>query len=94
MRDSRSTPSVLPWAVVAIILLIAGVIVGRGLVPEPAPTSAPQPAPEKGFRDWFWERRTLDMLAQVGLVFAGSLGVAALLPGRDETDERALRPDR
>lgn len=38
-----------------------------------------------GFRAWFWEMRALDLAVQVILVFAGALGIAAILPG-DEDD--------
>jgi len=32
------------------------------------------------FRQWLWERRSLDLAVQVGLIFVGALGIAALLP--------------
>lgn len=41
---------------------------------------------EEGFRDWFWEHRGLDLVVQVLLVFAGALGIAAVLP-MEEDDE-------
>lgn len=37
-----------------------------------------------GFRTWFWEKRGLDLIVQVLLVFAGALGIAAILPVEDE----------
>ena len=36
------------------------------------------------FRTWFWEKRGLDLVVQVILVFAGALGIAAILPVEDE----------
>jgi hypothetical protein len=36
------------------------------------------------FRHWFWEKRGLDLVVQVILVFAGALGIAAILPVEDE----------
>lgn len=33
-----------------------------------------------GFRSWLWENRGLDLVVQVLLVFAGALGIAAILP--------------
>lgn len=39
---------------------------------------------EDDFRVWFWEKRGLDLIVQVLLVFAGALGIAAILPGEDE----------
>ncbi len=38
----------------------------------------------EGFRAWFWEKRGLDLVVQVVLVFAGALGITAILPGEDE----------
>lgn len=39
---------------------------------------------DDGFRTWFWEKRGLDLVVQVVLVFAGALGIAALLPEEDQ----------
>ena len=39
---------------------------------------------DDGFRAWFWEKRSLDLVVQVVLVFAGALGIAAILPVEDE----------
>lgn len=33
---------------------------------------------------WFWERRGLDLVVQVLLVFAGALGIAAILPMEED----------
>ena len=33
-----------------------------------------------GFSQWFWEKRSLDLVIQIALVFAGALGIAAILP--------------
>jgi len=41
---------------------------------------------DPGFRDWFWEQRALDLAVQIVLVFAGALGIAAILPVEDEDD--------
>lgn len=35
---------------------------------------------ELGFTEWMWEYRTLDLLVQMVFVFAGALGIAAILP--------------
>ena len=66
------------WAVLLIAVLLAGWLMGRLW----RPGEAYAPSETTTFRAWFWERRTLDLLAQAGLIFAGALGVAALLPGR------------
>ncbi len=67
------------WAGAVVVLLIAGLLIGRQFL---APPDDAQIAP---FRQWFWESRSLDLLAQVGLIFVGALGIAALLP-RDKED--------
>lgn len=40
----------------------------------------------QGFKDWMWEYRSLDLLVQMALVFAGALGIAAILPAEDEDE--------
>ena len=36
------------------------------------------------FRETLWQERQLDLLVQAGLIIAGALGVAALLPSEEE----------
>jgi hypothetical protein len=83
------------WIGVVVLLLLVGLLIGRQFLPRPDDASAaqrpepfgyPQDLPVEGsFRQWFWESRGLDLAAQVGLIFVGALGIAALLPrGREE----------
>lgn len=67
-----------PQILVLALLLILGFLVGQWLW---APAEEP---PADSFRVWWWERRELDVLAQVGLVFVGALGIAALMPAEGE----------
>ncbi len=69
------------WAGAVVVLLIAGLLIGQQFL---APPDDAQIAP---FRQWFWESRSLDLVAQVGLIFAGALGIAALLPRDKEENE-------
>lgn len=62
-------------------LLIAGLLFFRTLNSE-----AIRPVTDDGFRAWFWEKRGLDLVVQIVLVFAGALGIAAILPVEDEND--------
>jgi hypothetical protein len=78
MRSER-----LIWIAVIAVLLLAGWLMGRAFHVEDDYATEEIAA----FRAWFWEHRTLDLLSQVGLIFAGSLGVAALLPGQREMRE-------
>ena len=52
-------------------------------------SESPTPAAaDNGYRAWFWSHRSLDLAIQIGLVFAGALGVAAILPReREDNDE-------
>lgn len=73
------------WLIIALLLLVAGLAIGHWAVRDRADATTNLEIPDDGgFRQWFWERRTLDLITQVGLIFAGALGVAALLPGPKE----------
>ena len=74
----------LRWAVVVVSLLAAGLLIGRWLAPDEGAIDEGSLAEATDFRTWLWERRTFDLLAQVGLIFAGALGVAAILPHSTE----------
>ena len=68
------------WVGATALLLIVGLLVGRQFL------ASPGNADVGSFRQWFWENRSLDLLVQVGLIFAGALGIAALLPRGKEED--------
>ncbi len=68
-----------------ILLLIAGLFAFRLLNPNHADTAAPA-EDEPDFRQWFWHIRAPDLIVQVILIFAGTLGIAAVLPLEDEDD--------
>lgn len=85
------------WIGTVVVLLIAGLLIGRQLLAPPDDAHVargPEPAyPEQSrrvegaFREWFWESRSLDLAVQVGLIFVGALGIAALLPrGKEESE--------
>lgn len=77
------------WAGAVVVLLIAGLLIGQQFLAPPDDAHVARcPEPVEGsFRQWFWESRSLDLLAQVGLIFVGALGIAALLPRDKEEDE-------
>ena len=67
----------------AALLLVVGALLGRWVSESPTPAAA-----DNGYRAWFWSHRSLDLAIQIGLVFAGALGVAAILPReREDNDE-------
>ena len=70
------------WIIILAGLLLIGFLIGRS-------TSMPQLHPADTFRAWLWEHRSLDLLVQVGLIFAGALGVVAVLPRHKDDYEKA-----
>ena len=78
----------LPWVLLALLLLLAGFVIGRQYaVPPSSETEIPVAVPERAFRVRFWEDRGLDLAVQIGLILSGALSIAALLPGRRESSE-------
>jgi len=81
------------WIGAVAVLVTAGVLIGNQFLGSRGdarvargtePSNLMQGAPAKStFREWFWESRSLDLAAQVGLIFVGALGIATLLP-RDQ----------
>ena len=65
-----------------VALLAAGWLLFRTLN---APVTTVQA--EDSFRVWLWENRGLDLVVQMILVFAGTLGIAAILPGEEDEDD-------
>ena len=68
------------WIVILVVLIIVGFLVGQRFVAPSAEEAATLAEAERAFRPQFWEERSLDLGVQVGLVFVGALGIAALLP--------------
>ncbi len=65
------------WGLAVTVLLLAGLLWSR---------AHPLPLEPDVFRAWFWSQRSLDLLVQGGLILAGALGVAAILPGNREEE--------
>ena len=79
-----------PWMGVAVVLLLGGLVIGLHFG-DPSDSAYTAQDPETGqgsFRQWFWESRSLDLAVQVGLIFVGALGIAALLPSSKEDDSK------
>ena len=75
------------WLGAVILLLITGLLIGRQFSPpaDDADVMRRSDSSATPMRQWFWDNRSLDLLVQMGLIFAGALGIAALLPrGREE----------
>jgi hypothetical protein len=68
------------YVMVAVLgILMIGWLLFR-VINSPVPT----PVEDVDFRAWLWSMRGLDLVVQVILVFAGALGIAAILPAEDE----------
>lgn len=73
----------LRWAAIVLRLLTGGWLIGRLFW---SPPDVQLVAAESEFRAWFWEARGLDIAVQIGLIMAGAVGGAALLPMREEDE--------
>ena len=71
------------WIVILIAVLVGSTLLGQKAWRESASNSE---FDVDSFRTWFWQSRTLDLIVQVGLIFGGALGIAALLPGEREDE--------
>ncbi len=98
MRTEPITFQRVLFGVLILLLLGGGLIVGRhfdrawSLEQTPSVVAVEPQAEPRIFRDWLWQHHGLELLAQVALVFAGTLGVAAILPNISEGTELSLLP--
>lgn len=70
----------LSWIILVFVLLAVGWLVGRTFWSPPTQATTES----ESFRAWFWDARGLDLAVQIGLIMAGALGVAALLPMKED----------
>jgi len=63
--------------IITFILMTLGWAFFRWLNPDPIPRD------KNDFQQWLWNNRGFDLIAQIGLVFAGTLAIAAILPTKD-----------
>lgn len=75
--------TVAPLAIFVLVFLFLGLVLFRIMNPDVV-----REVPEGDFRSWLWQFKSLDLIVQVTLVFAGALGISAILPG-DENDDPA-----
>lgn len=81
MGELPVVPRWLAAGLIAIFLLAAGALVLPAGVPAPA-------GAELSFSATLWEQRGLDALVQVGLIFAGTLGVLGVLSEKESAPAR------
>ncbi len=70
------------WSLIVLVLLIGGLLIGQTFW-QPSETQTNT----SSFRHQLWQDRSLDLTVQIGLIFCGALGIAALLPSPSEDKE-------
>lgn len=89
-EDAMAARPVVPRTVALVLVILVVALFGWALLP--AGESAPAVA-EAPFATVLWEQRGLDTLVQVGLIFAGVLGVLGLLAPAPEPAAVAERKE-
>jgi uncharacterized MnhB-related membrane protein len=75
-EDAMNAPALVPPALAWLLIVAAAVLLAWPLAPiEPLETAAAEPS----FSTMLWQERGLDVLVQIGLIFAGVLGILGLL---------------
>jgi len=70
--------SIAKLMLISMIITILGLAIFHWVNPEQKSED------QNGFQQWFWHNRGFDLLTQVGLVFGGTLAIAAILPPEDK----------
>ena len=70
--DRRLLPKPFAW----VLVIAAGILIGWLILPL---VRTPDVSVQPTFANMLWQQRGLDVLAQVALIFAGTLGVLGLL---------------
>jgi hypothetical protein len=72
---------------VFLLLAFLLLMLGLGAFHFLNPAQPSEPVMETGFRQWFWDLRSPDLIVQMALVFAGALAIAAILPLEEDHDD-------
>lgn len=83
VAESRLPTIIFPVFFAAFI--IVDIVIMKSLVSKIA--VLPHPGAPKAFGDVFWNQRTFDLIAQIGVIFAGVFSVLALFRNRSKKDE-------
>ncbi|MCB8984964.1 MAG: NADH-quinone oxidoreductase subunit J [Ardenticatenaceae bacterium] len=85
-EEIQEVGSLVPWAVAGgIALALIGLVAWFVLPAQEASTAVSEPS----FSVMVWENRGLDMLVQIGLIFAGVLGILGILAEKETAEEQA-----
>jgi uncharacterized MnhB-related membrane protein len=79
-EEAMGQPSLVPWAIAGGLALVAMGLVAWLTLPSGDPVTA---VSEPSFSVMLWEQRGLDVLVQIGLIFAGVLGILGILADRE-----------
>lgn len=87
---TSDVPTLVPRPLVWGIILVVVLLLGRFIFPL---VSNQNPTIEGTFADMLWGQRSLDVLAQIVLIFSGVIGLLGLLSERkDGTSSKESRP--
>lgn len=89
-EDAMGKPSLIPWTVAGGVALIAMGLVAWFTLPSAEPVTA---VAEPSFSVMLWEQRGLDVLVQIGLIFAGVLGILGILAEKEPAPRPVLEEE-
>ncbi|MCA9958389.1 MAG: hydrogenase subunit MbhD domain-containing protein [Chloroflexota bacterium] len=87
-EDAMDAPAIVPKVLIGGMAL--ALVVTLGLLLLPVGEGSPQPE-QTSFAVMLWEQRALDVLVQVGLIFAGVLGVLGLLADEAQVAHKPVK---
>lgn len=85
-EETEQKGPLVPWALAGGLALALIGLIGWFLLPVQAAGTA---VSEASFSTIVWENRGLDMLVQIGLIFAGVLGILGILAEKETAEEAA-----
>ncbi len=86
-EDALGLRPLVPWALAGSLALALIGLVGWFILPVAEASTA---VTEPTFSTTLWDQRGLDMLVQIGLIFAGVLGILGILAEKETAEEQAI----
>jgi len=90
-EDAMAKPALVPWVIAGGVALIAMGLVAWFTLPMAASVAA---IAEPSFSVMLWEQRGLDVLVQIGLIFAGVLGILGILADKEPAAKPVLEREQ